>query len=78
LSYGPSVFVSTTTWWRTTLRTYLQLWVALVLAVGGLGRVLVATRPMGEWRGWGTPHLQVAVLAAFSADAVLTGARELR
>jgi hypothetical protein len=104
LSYGPSVFVSTGTWWRTILRTHLQIGVVLVLAVWGLGRVLVALRrPAGAWREWGTPHLLVAllvtsslplvvrpfvtywvyplpaiaVLAAFGADAVLTGAREL-
>lgn len=101
LSYGPSVFVSTGTWWRYTLRMHLQLWVVLALAVWGLGRVLLAVR--GYPDRWGTPHLLVAllvssslplvvrpfvtywvyplpaiaVLAAFGADAVLAGAREL-
>jgi len=103
LSYGPSVFVSTGTWWQYTLRMHVHLWVVLALAVWGLGRALVAVR--GRSPGdWDTAHLLVALLvasslplvvrpfvtywlyplpaiaalAAFGADAVLDGARELR
>jgi hypothetical protein len=102
LSYGPSVFVSTGTWWRYTLRMHLQLWVVLALSLWGLGRAIVAMRDR-PLTAWGTPHLLVALLVAsslplvvrpfvtywlyplpaiallgaFGADAVLTGASGL-
>lgn len=102
LSYGPSAFVSTGTWWQYTLRMHVQLWVVLALAVWGLGRALVAVRDRS--RGdrntahllvallfasslplvvrpfvtyWLYPLPAIAALAAFGADAVLEGAREL-
>lgn len=70
LSYGPSVFVSTGTWGRHTLRMHLQLWVVLALALWGLGRVLVAVRGR-PWTAWEAPHLLVALLVTSSLPLVV-------